>query len=57
MGDHDIEDEFVFKSIPGFVFHDSQGFEYNSFEQLELIMAFMKAQGVVELEKQIHCIW
>ncbi|KAG6327883.1 hypothetical protein ID866_11206, partial [Astraeus odoratus] len=29
-GEHNIEDELVFRSNPGFVFHDSCGFEAGS---------------------------
>ncbi|KAG6328576.1 hypothetical protein ID866_10513, partial [Astraeus odoratus] len=31
-GEHNIEDELVFRSNPGFVFHDSCGFEAGSAE-------------------------
>ena len=57
MGEHNIEDELIFKSNPGFVFHDSRGFETGSVKELDIMKKFMAAQGVMELEKQIHLVW
>ncbi|KAI6144560.1 hypothetical protein BKA82DRAFT_4172900 [Pisolithus tinctorius] len=49
-GYHNIEDELVFKSNPGFVFCDSPGFEAGSAEQFEMKTA-------MTLKKHIHAIW
>ncbi|KAI6140651.1 hypothetical protein BKA82DRAFT_4211149, partial [Pisolithus tinctorius] len=48
-GYHNIEDELVFKSNQGFVFHDSRGFEAGSAEQFEEMKKTLK--------KRIHAIW
>lgn len=40
-GYHDIEDELVFWSNPGFVFHDSCGFEAGSVEQFDNMKSFV----------------
>ncbi|KAG2095893.1 uncharacterized protein F5147DRAFT_584391 [Suillus discolor] len=47
-GNHDIENEMVFKSNPGFIFHDSCGFEVGSEEEFE---------NMKKLEERIHAIW
>ena len=55
---HDIENELIFRSNPGFIFHDSQGLESGSAEELELVKGFIMARAVEkELKKQIHAIW
>ncbi|KIM62316.1 hypothetical protein SCLCIDRAFT_119883 [Scleroderma citrinum Foug A] len=57
-GDHDIENELIFKSNPGVIFHDSQGFESGSLSEWELVRRFIMARAVEkEFEKQIHVIW
>lgn len=40
-GYHDIEDELVFWSNPGYVFHDSCGFEAGSVEQFDNMKSFV----------------
>ena len=39
-GEHNIKDELIFLSSPGFIFHDSQGFEGGVF-QLYLVKKFL----------------
>ncbi|KAI6140657.1 hypothetical protein BKA82DRAFT_245468 [Pisolithus tinctorius] len=57
-GYHNIEDELVFKSNPGFVFHDSPGFEAGSAEQFEEMKKFVLDHAVAwTLNKRIHAIW
>ncbi|KAI6124682.1 hypothetical protein EV401DRAFT_2157110 [Pisolithus croceorrhizus] len=40
-GHHDIKHELVFKSNPGFVFHDSCGFEAGSMQQFDQMRSFV----------------
>ena len=57
MGEHNVEDELIFLSNPGFIFHDSQGFEGGAFE-LDLLKMFLAKQaGEMKLEKCLHAIW
>ncbi|KAI6151491.1 hypothetical protein BKA82DRAFT_4099770 [Pisolithus tinctorius] len=48
-GEHNIEDELVFKSNQRFVFHDSRGFEAGKF--------VMDRAKTMKLDKRIHAIW
>ncbi|KIN96507.1 hypothetical protein M404DRAFT_162895, partial [Pisolithus tinctorius Marx 270] len=57
-GYHNIEDELVFKSNQGFVFHDSRGFEAGSAEQFEEMKKFVMDHAAARtLKKRIHAIW
>jgi hypothetical protein len=57
-GMHNIENELVFKSNPGFVFHDSRGFEAGGVEELEKVKEFItKRSKMMELRDQLHVIW
>ncbi|KAI6132631.1 GTP-binding protein, partial [Pisolithus croceorrhizus] len=57
-GHHNIEDELVFQSNLGFVFHDSCGFEAGSIEQFEKMKSFVVDQAVMgSLKKRFHAIW
>ena len=42
-GYHNIEDEMIFRSNPGFIFHDSRGFETGSVKELNLMKDFVEA--------------
>ncbi|KAF8322967.1 hypothetical protein F5887DRAFT_1275585 [Amanita rubescens] len=56
-GLHDIEHQITY---PGsnFIFHDSQGFESGSTEELEIAWKFIeKKSGETELKNQLHAIW
>ena len=56
-GEHNIEDELIFQSNPGFIFHDSQGFEGGTFE-LDLLKKFLADRaGETKLERRLHAIW
>ncbi|KAG1734274.1 uncharacterized protein EDB91DRAFT_1005264, partial [Suillus paluster] len=44
-GNHDIRNEMVFKSNPGFVFHDSCGFEAGSAEEFEDMKRFISERS------------
>ena len=57
-GMHDVNNELVFKSNPGFVFHDSRGFEAGGVEELDKVKQFItERSAVIELSKQLHVIW
>ncbi|KAG1804465.1 hypothetical protein EV424DRAFT_302861 [Suillus variegatus] len=57
-GNHDITNEMVFKSNPGFVFHDSCGFEAGSEEKIENMKRFVLQRAhTTKLEERIHAIW
>ncbi|KAG2738763.1 hypothetical protein P692DRAFT_20841744 [Suillus brevipes Sb2] len=57
-GNHDIKNEMVFKSNPGFVFHDSCGFEAGSEHEFEDMKNFISERvHATKLEERIHAIW
>ncbi|KAL4069921.1 hypothetical protein V8B97DRAFT_1900738, partial [Scleroderma yunnanense] len=57
-GDHNIEDELIFRSNPGFIFHDSKGFEAGSEDEFKLMKNFVTDRATTtKLEKRIHVIW
>ncbi|KAI6116599.1 hypothetical protein EV401DRAFT_48891 [Pisolithus croceorrhizus] len=57
-GYHNIEDELVFQSNPGFVFHDSCGFEAGSEEQFDRMKEFVRDRAKkTKLDERIHAIW
>ncbi|KAI5985508.1 hypothetical protein EDD15DRAFT_2302252 [Pisolithus albus] len=57
-GYHFIEDELVFRSNPGFVFHDSVGFEAGSTESFDKMRRFVDdCAGARTPEKHVHAIW
>ncbi|KAG1758368.1 hypothetical protein EDD22DRAFT_850073 [Suillus occidentalis] len=54
-GNHDIKNEMVFKSNPGFVFHDSCGFEAGSEAEFEDMKNFISERvHATKLEERIH---
>ncbi|KIK13268.1 hypothetical protein PISMIDRAFT_688848 [Pisolithus microcarpus 441] len=57
-GEHNIEDELVFRSNPRFVFHDSRGFEAGSEQQFNMMKKFvMDRAKTSKLDERIHAIW
>jgi len=57
-GMHDIKNEMVFRSNPGFVFHDSRGFEAGSIKEFEQMKDFVTERAkTTHLKKRIHAIW
>ncbi|KIK17669.1 hypothetical protein PISMIDRAFT_685004 [Pisolithus microcarpus 441] len=57
-GEHNIEDELVFRSNPRFVFHDSRGFEAGSEQEFNLMKKFvMDRAKTSKLDERIHAIW
>ncbi|KAF8341789.1 hypothetical protein F5887DRAFT_1135775 [Amanita rubescens] len=56
-GLHDIEHQITFDGS-NFIFHDSQGFESGSTEELEIVWDFIeKRSGETEIKNQLHAIW
>jgi hypothetical protein len=57
-GLHDIENEMVFRSNPGFVFHDSRGFEAGGDSEFDKVKAFIADRSKeTDLKNRIHAIW
>ncbi|KAI6169033.1 GTP-binding protein [Pisolithus thermaeus] len=57
-GHHDIKHELVFKSNPGFVFHDSCGFEAGSTQQFDQMRSFVVDHAATKrVNDHIHAIW
>ncbi|KAI5982630.1 GTP-binding protein [Pisolithus marmoratus] len=57
-GYHDIQNELVFQSNPGFVFHDSCGFEAGSTQQFDQMKRFVADHAVTtRVNERIHAIW
>ncbi|KDQ18283.1 hypothetical protein BOTBODRAFT_28693 [Botryobasidium botryosum FD-172 SS1] len=57
-GEHHIDYELRFPSNPGFVFHDSRGFESGAAEELELVRKFIQEQASLgSMSEQLHAIW
>ena len=56
-GMHDIEHQITYFGS-NFIFHDSQGFESGSTEELEIAWKFIeKKSAETELKNQLHAIW
>jgi hypothetical protein len=48
----------VFESNPGFVFHDSCGFEAGGINEFQAVRMFIeKCSGAKKLGDQVHAIW
>ncbi|KAG2117673.1 GTP-binding protein [Suillus cothurnatus] len=57
-GLHDIENEMVFQNNPGFVFHDSRGFEAGGQPEFDKVKAFIARRSKEKrLSDRIHVIW
>ena len=57
-GIHDIHRPFVFKTNPGFIFHDSPGFETGDERQLQEVLSFMETKAKsTDVDGQLHAIW
>ncbi|KAG2114991.1 GTP-binding protein [Suillus cothurnatus] len=57
-GEHGIENEMVFQSNPGFVFHDSRGFEAGGKSEFDQVKAFIAGRSKeIKLKDQLHAIW
>ncbi|TFK57861.1 hypothetical protein BDN72DRAFT_884328, partial [Pluteus cervinus] len=57
-GVHDIRRAFTFASNPGFLFHDSAGFEAGGEKELKDVQAFIAERVKAnEVADQLHAIW
>ncbi|KAG1782237.1 hypothetical protein EV702DRAFT_1275630 [Suillus placidus] len=57
-GEHDIENEMVFRNNPGLVFHDSRGFEAGGESESDKMKAFIASRSKEStLKNQLHAIW
>ncbi|KAG2337644.1 hypothetical protein BDR05DRAFT_841150, partial [Suillus weaverae] len=57
-GGHGIENEMVFRSNPGFVFHDSRGFEAGVESEFDKVKAFIASRSKkINLMDRLHVIW
>ncbi|KAG2752607.1 hypothetical protein P692DRAFT_201294744 [Suillus brevipes Sb2] len=57
-GVHDIENEMVFRNNPGFIFHDSRGFEAGGQSEFDKVKAFIASRSKESRVKyRIHVIW
>ncbi|KDQ16973.1 hypothetical protein BOTBODRAFT_172584 [Botryobasidium botryosum FD-172 SS1] len=57
-GEHNIEYSLRFPKNPGFVFHDSRGFESGAVDELELVREFIrKKSSLGSMRNQLHAIW
>jgi hypothetical protein len=55
---HDIENEMVFRNNPGFIFHDSRGFEAGGQFEFDKAKAFIASRSKERsLSDRIHVIW
>ncbi|CCM07034.1 uncharacterized protein FIBRA_09353 [Fibroporia radiculosa] len=57
-GEHNIQHEMVFSSNPGFIFHDSRGFEAGREDEFEEVKSFVAEHAsTTKLKERIHVIW
>jgi hypothetical protein len=57
-GQHNIEDELVFPSHPGYVFHDSRGFEAGGEDEVKAVQDFVRRKSQEKrLKHRLHAIW
>jgi len=48
----------IFRNNPGFIFHDSRGFESGDISELEIVRDFIKEYSKKKkLREQLHAIW
>ena len=56
-GIHSINDEITYASNPGFVFHDSGGFEAGAIEEVDVVWNFIRERSAVAPSQHLHAIW
>ncbi|KAF7343560.1 GTP-binding protein [Mycena sanguinolenta] len=57
-GEHNIDNQLIFKSNPQFIFHDSRGFEGGSADEIQKVTTFIGDRAQTrELSEQLHAIW
>jgi hypothetical protein len=56
--EHDIEDELVFSSHGGYIFHESRGFETGNDRELKIVQDFIRRKSQERrLKDRLHAIW
>ena len=57
-GEHNIKNEMIFEGNPGFIFHNSHGFEAGGDRELKLVQQFIKqCSKAGNVNQQLHAIW
>ncbi|KAJ6484718.1 hypothetical protein C8R45DRAFT_999130, partial [Mycena sanguinolenta] len=57
-GEHEIDNQLIFKSNPQFIFHDSRGFEGGSEDEIQKVTEFIESRAeAYDLATQLHTIW
>ncbi|KAF9511203.1 hypothetical protein BS47DRAFT_1395344 [Hydnum rufescens UP504] len=56
-GAHRITDEITYASNPGFVFHDSGGFEAGADDEIKAVWNFIRKRSSGSPSEQLHAIW
>ncbi|KDQ62708.1 hypothetical protein JAAARDRAFT_122105 [Jaapia argillacea MUCL 33604] len=57
-GVHNIENEMIFDANPGYIFHDSRGFECGSTEEFKIVQDFIEQRRRERAsQRQLHAIW
>jgi hypothetical protein len=57
-GEHEIDDELIFTRKPGYVFHDSRGFEAGDEKELKIVQEFVHRKSQERrLDDRLHAIW
>ncbi|KDQ13640.1 hypothetical protein BOTBODRAFT_111063 [Botryobasidium botryosum FD-172 SS1] len=57
-GEHNIGYSLMFPSNPGFIFHDSRGFESGAVGELQLVREFIQEKARLgSMSNQLHAIW
>jgi hypothetical protein len=55
---HNIEDELIFTSHDGYLFHDSRGFEAGGEDELKIVQDFVRRKSREgRLKDRLHAIW
>jgi hypothetical protein len=55
---HNIEDELIFTTVEGCVFHDSCGFECGSQDEVKIVQDFVRRKSRENrLTDRLHAIW
>jgi len=55
---HSIEDELVFATHKGYIFHDSRGFECGSQDEVDIVQDFVRRKSREKrLKDRLHAIW
>ncbi|EDR00513.1 uncharacterized protein LACBIDRAFT_313393 [Laccaria bicolor S238N-H82] len=57
-GEHNIENEMIFDRNPGYIFHDSCGFEAGRASELDAVKRFIQHRSRAKhMGEQLHAIW